>query len=116
MGFVSLKIQRRKGPMHLHTAVTSSMTGVAAVVVLARSAWPFTQNHAAILAGAAIFLLLVAVSLYRVWKVYQFAYPEAEKGDAVLTETLNATMKTNLWANGGFLLLALAVFQFSLFK
>jgi hypothetical protein len=116
MGLVSLKIQRRKGPMHLHSAVISSLTGIAAVVLLVRSAWPFTQNHAAILAGAAVFLLLVAVSLYRVWKVYRFAYPEAEKGNALLTETLNATMKTHLWANGGFLLLALAVFQFSLFK
>lgn len=116
MSFISLKIQRSKGPMQLHSAVASSVSGVAAAIVLVRSAWPFTQAHAVILLGAAVFLLLIGVSLHRVWKVHRYAYPLAVKGDAFLTETLNSTLRVYLWANSGFLLLALAVFQFSLSK
>jgi len=38
----------------------------------------------------------------------------AAAGNQTLTQTLNATMRAYLWANTGFMFLALAVFQFSL--
>jgi hypothetical protein len=110
---MGLKIQRRKGPTHLHTAVISSVAGVTGIVLLIRAAWPFT-NHTIVLAGAGLFLLLGAVAFYRVWKVYQVTYPVAAKGDVFVTQALNATITSHLYANCLFLLLALAVFQFSL--
>jgi hypothetical protein len=114
MAVASFKIQRSKGPKHFSSAVISSLLGVAGVFLLARAAWPYPQDRVITVAGIAVFLLLIAVELCRVWKIHQIAYPQAEAGDEVLTQTLNATMKVHMWANGGFTLLALAVFQFCL--
>jgi hypothetical protein len=58
--------------------------------------------------------LLVVLALYRVWRFHKVAYPKVEAGDQATTQALNTNMKTHLWANVGFLLLALVVFQFSL--
>lgn len=114
MQVFSLRLKRATGPKQFHSAVLASMQGVMAVAILVRTAWPYPQVRTLIVACAVVFLLLVAVALYRVWKVYSVAYPKAQAGDEVLTRTLNATLRTHLWANGGFLLLALAVFQVSL--
>lgn len=64
--------------------------------------------------GALAFLLLVVLALHRLWRFHKVAYPKAEAGDQATTQALNTNMKTHLWANVGFLLLALVVFQFSL--
>jgi len=114
MSQVSFKIQRRKGPKQFHSAVISSLVGVSGVGILARVAWPYPRDRSVTVVGIAVFLLMITVELWRVWKIYQIAYPKAEAGDQVVTLTLNATMRTHMWANSGFLLLALAVFEFSL--
>lgn len=114
MPLFSLNIRRRKGPKQFHSAVISSLVGVAGVVLLARMAWPYPQDRILTVTGIAIFMAMIILELYRVWTVYQVAYPKAEAGDLVVTNTLNATMRTHMWANAGFTLLALAVFQFSL--
>ncbi len=90
------------------------MQGVVAVALLARTAWPYHQLRTLTVLAAAGFLALIVVALYRVWKIHRAVYPIAAAGDMALTRTLNATMKAYFWANTGFALLALAVFQFSL--
>jgi hypothetical protein len=106
--------RRPGGPKQFHSALISSMQGVVGVMLLVRTAWPHPQLRTLAIAGAIGFLLLFSVALYRVWKIHQTAYPKAAAGDQTLTQTLNATMRTYQWANTGFTLLALAVFQFSL--
>jgi len=56
---------------------------------------------------------MIGFALYRVWKIHR-AYPKALAGDPALTQTLNGAMRAYLWANVGFVLLALIVFQVSL--
>jgi hypothetical protein len=114
MELFSLRFRRVTGPRQFHSAAISSMQGVIAVVLLGRAAWPYPQFHRLTIALAAGFLLLIAVALYRVWKIHRIIYPLAVAGDKTLTQTLNATMRTYLWANTGFALLAVIVFQFSL--
>jgi len=57
------------------------------------AAWPYPQVRTYTLAGAVVFLPMVAVALYRVWKVYRVAYPRAEAGDKALSQALNATIE-----------------------
>jgi hypothetical protein len=114
MELFSLRFRRATGPCQFHSAVMSSLTGVTAIMLLCRAAWPYPQLHKLTIALAAGFLLLIAVALYRVWKIHRIIYPLAVAGDKALTQALNATMRTYLWANAGFALLALTVFQFSL--
>jgi hypothetical protein len=61
--------------------------------------------------GALAFLLLVVLALHRLWRFHKVAYPKAEAGDQATTQALNTNMKTHLWANAGFQLLALVVFS-----
>jgi len=77
-----------------------------AVILLARTAWPFPQLRALTVGSAIVFLALMGTALHRVWKVHQMAYSKALAGDQVLTQTLNATiwayqnaspMKRKLW-------------------
>ena len=85
-----------------------------AVILLARTAWPFPQLRALTVGSAIVFLALMGTALHRVWKVHQMAYSKALAGDQVLTQTLNATIWAYQWANTGFALLAFIGFQFSL--
>jgi len=114
MEIFSLRLKRATGPQQIHSAVIASIEGVIAVAMLARTAWPYHQLRTPTMVAAIGFLLLIAVAFYRVWKIHRAVYPIAAAGDQALTRTLNATMKAYLWANTGFALLALAVFQFSL--
>ena len=106
--------RRQGGPHQFHSAVISTMQGVVAVAILVRVAWPYPQFRVLSVACAVGFLVLIGVALQRVWKVHQTAYPKALAGDEALTKTLNGTIRAYAWANTGFVLLALAVFQFSL--
>lgn len=114
MEVFSLRSRRSTGPKQFHSAVLSSLQGVAAIAILIRTAWPYPQLRTLTLASAVAFLLLVVLALYRVWRFHKVAYAKAEAGDQATTQALNTNMKTHLWANAGFLLLALVVFQFSL--
>ena len=114
MEIFSLRLKRATGPQQIHSAVIASIEGVVAVALLARTAWPYHQLRTLTVPAAAGFLALIVVALYRVWKIHRAVYPIAAAGDMALTRTLNATMKAYFWANTGFALLALAVFQFSL--
>lgn len=114
MEVFSLRLRRATGPKQFHSAVLSSLQSVVAVGLLVRIAWPYSQFRTLTLVSAIAFLLLVVLELYRVWRFHKVAYPKAEAGDQAMTQALNVNMKTHLWANVGFALLALAVFQFSL--
>jgi len=114
MEVFSPPFSRPGGPCQFHSATISSVQGVVAVALLVRAAWPSHQLRVLAVGCAIGFLLLIAVALHRVWQVHQLAYPKALAGDQTLTKTLNGTLRAYAWANIGFLLLGLTVFQFSL--
>jgi hypothetical protein len=114
MEVFSLRFRRYNGPTPFSSAVIASLQAIAATVLLLRVAWPFQKLHTLAVICAVAFLFLTAVALYRVWKFYRVAYPKAAAGDQAMTHAVNTTLKTYSWANIGFMLLALTVFQFSL--
>jgi hypothetical protein len=96
------------------SAVISSFSSITGAIILARLAWRMPDGHWWVVAGFALLLLLLATQLRRIRTIYKSVDQAALESDPLLRRALNEIVRTFVWGNVVFSLLALAVFQFHL--
>lgn len=90
----------------------SSLLSVAASIQLARVIWDYPVSRVPGLALVAVLLAIAYLQLWRIHVIYNLAYHKASDDDALLKKTLNEMVRTYLWGNVTYFLIAAGVFQF----
>lgn len=84
------------------------------MLVLIRVSWTQPSGPAWGFAGFALLLILLTLQLRRIHALYQSIDVTTLENEPLLRRAWNETVRTFIWGNAIFLLLALAVLQFHL--